>query len=155
MRLAVEVDAFFASERRFAERLCAAFTPPCHPNDVRDTSASPGSALVNFTIAFVPGGPTTRHMRSVLHDPELMQLALGDEFPLLAPYEWDVIEETEHRSAGSLNFELQALKVTSAVNIVFALAGAWGLVVFWSITARGQRCRQHAHSSFYSAIIPT
>ena len=43
----------------------------------------------------------------------------------------------------------------SAVNIVFALAGAWGLVVFWSITSRGRACRQRAHSSFYADFLPS
>ena len=110
--------------------------------------------LVNFTIDFVHGGPPVEHMRSVLHTAALMRDALAPSLVLADPYTAVVVERVNHRSNDDLAL-LSLLKVTSAVNVVFVLAALWGLVVFWTITARGQRCRSFAHSEWRANFVPT
>ena len=158
MRLAQDVSTFTTSlvaKALFAERLCTLFVPPCSPNAIEEFSAQAGSTVLNFTIRFVPGGPTTRHMRARLSSPADVALALSPDFSLVRPYGWDLTDLIVHRSAASLEFSLQALKVTSAVNIVFVLAGTWGLVLFISITTRGRACRSRAHNSLFSHFVPS
>lgn len=114
-----------------------------------------GSALVNFTIRFVEGGPTIPHMRERLTDRIRVQEAFGESFKLVQPYTPTLVEITQHRSNKALEGQLNAFKASVILIFVFMLLGAWSVVVFWTITVRGDSCRKRAHSGLRSKIVPT
>ena len=153
LRLSADLSSF--DEGRFKRKLCDVFEPPCSPGDVRDLSTASGSTVLNFTVQFVHGGPTVNHMRARLDDKTLLAEALAPEFELIRPFDMVTKELTNHRSNADLVLKLVGLKTLSAVNMIFGLVGAWCLVVFWSITARGQACRQRAHSEWSATFIPS
>ena len=115
----------------FRRRLCSLFEPPCASRHLHDLTLTSGSTMVNFTIDVVRGGPALAHMRSRLSTPSLLQEALWPDFTLARPNTMGLTDLVQHQSNGALMLKLAAIKVTSAVNVVFGLLGAWGLVVFW------------------------
>ena len=110
---------------------------------------------MSFQIKFRRGGPTVRHMMTQLVNEVLVQEALGVEFTVLQPYIIQMSELTNHFSNQQLQDEMNAYKTIGAVNIIFALVAAWGVAVFWSITARGAACRKRTHASWKKHIVPT
>ena len=155
MELSNEVEGFLDSQWTFKENICTLFEPPCSSSSIRDVEAQAGSSLVNFTIDFVPGGPTIRHMRSRLVDSFLVQEALGNDFTLVLPYRLQLVELTEHKSNSQLRLQLGGLKAVIILQLLFALLGMWGLVVFWTITSRGESCRKQAHGSWRAIFLPS
>ena len=164
MRLSMDVNDFLKDTYPFKERICALFDAwsegnpqrrSCYPSDFQTVTAQAGSTMVNFTINFVHGGPPVSFMRRKLNDPLLVQAALGDAYTLVAPYEWTVTEETEHLAWEKLKTSLAVVKAVIISQFVFMLLGLWGLVVFWTITTRGDACRKRAHSEWREAIVPT
>lgn len=155
--LAGDIETFEQNEGAFKNRICSLFEPPCSPYNVRDLAKQPGSVLLNFTIRFEQSGPVIPHMRERLNNKEAVQEALGsdDLFVLVLPYEATIIDTTEQRSQAELEGQFRGMKAVISLNFMFLLLGAWGLVVFWTITARGQSCRKQAHSGWRSKIIPT
>ena len=153
MRLEGELNSFDVG--KFKNRICNIFDDRCNPSDIIELTTSAGSIVVNFTINFVHGGPTIPHMRECLVDADRVQAELGTDFTLSRPYTIKLFERTNHRSNDDLRLKLLALKTVGAVNAIFVLVGAWGIVVFWSITSRGQACRAQAHSEFRSRFIPS
>jgi len=155
MSLAGDPSSFNAG--LFRSRICTngLFDVSCSTSQMTRISAVAGSTVVSFTIKFVNGGPTISHMRSRLVQPELVQQALGADFTLAYPYEVRMYEDVQHRSNDDLMFELGAIKLSSAGTLVQVLCMLWGTVVFWSITSRGESCRQQAHNSWAAALIPS
>ena len=148
-------DAASFDSGRFREKICTLFEPSCDPDHVVDLGLEPGSVILSFTIRFVRGGPTVRHMRAQLVDPDLVQSALAPEFMLALPYAVHLFEDVQHRSNDALVEHLTSIKTIGAVNIVFVLVGLYGLVIFWSITSRGRACRKRAHSAFLADFVPS
>ena len=94
-------------------------------------------------------------MRTQLTQPYLVQQALAPDFELVtSPYALTMFERTERISASALALRLQSYKTIAAVNVIFVLVGLWGLVIFWSLTSRGEACRQRAHSAFLAEVPP-
>lgn len=110
---------------------------------------------MSFQIKFRRGGPTVRHMMTQLVNEVLVQEALGVEFTVLQPYIIQMSELTDHFSNQQLQDEMNAYKTIGSVNVIFALVAAWGVAVFWSITARGAACRKRTHASWKKHIVPT
>ena len=154
MKLSQDLDSFLSNEGLFKERVCALFEPQCSTAQVSDIVAQAGSSIANFTIEFWHGGPTTRHMRAKLTDRVHVQEVFGNDFTLVMPYQVVVTELTEHFSNGQLRLQLGAMKAVIILNFLFVLLGLWGIVIFWTITARGNACRKRAHS-WWSEILPT
>ena len=142
-------------EGLFKQRICSLFIPECSAGDISELIKSPGSTVVNFTIAFRHGGPTVRHMRTQLVDPILVQDALDPDFTLATPYRPHLVEDTEHFSNAALLLRLNAVKGLQATPILGTLLSMWGLVVFWTITSRGDRCRKRAHSEWRANFVPS
>jgi len=178
-----QVDPSAFDTNRFKSRICSnLFSPSCNPSEVSQFEVKAGSTVaagrrttsgatteVSFRIKFIRGGPTVNHMRTMLVEPDEVQKALDPDcdatvhpdpdctylFPLVLPYEIRMKEITAHRSNDDLVEELNAYKTIGAVNVIFFQVGAWGLAVFWSISARGQACRNRAHSGWRSNIMPS
>jgi hypothetical protein len=164
-------ESFMDVKGDFVRNLCESFQPKCSTGNVKDISADPVLAdnsrrnrflqtqdvnsLVNFTIKFVDGGPTIPHMRGQLNDVEFVQTAIGSEFELVLPYSVVITELTEHRSNSDLQLTLNLMKAYIVVQFNMVLLGLWALVVFWTITARGDACRKQAHSEWRANFMPT
>ena len=160
MRLSGDVGDFLDNTYPFKERICSLFDTwggarKCYPGDFQSVTAQAGSTLVNFTINFYHGGPTVAFMRNQLDQPELVQAALGNQFTLLAPFDWTTTEDTLNFKNDELKLNLGLVKTAILTPFVLILLGMWGLVVFWTITSRGEACRKRAHSEWREAIVPS
>ena len=84
-----------------------------------------------------------------------MESTLAPIAPLAQPLSWVITEITKHRSAFQLTLDLELRKALIIVQFAFVLLGLWGVVVFWTITVRGDACRKRAHSEWRARFMPT
>ena len=71
----------------------------------------------------ISSGPTVRHMRTMLVDPERVQGALGDEFTITEPWEIGLREDTERFTNDQLMARLLAYKAIAGTIVTLSLVG--------------------------------
>ena len=151
--LADDINSF--DDGRFKQKICELFEPKCKTGNVRDIVKQAGSTRVDFTIRFVHGGPTIPHMRERLVDEIHLNETFGSDFTLLLPHHPTLTEQVVHESHTSFVVKLGLIKAGIIVQVLLVLLGLWGLVVFWTITARGEKCRGRAHRGWRANVVPS